>query len=79
MPETLFTILHSGFDFHHHPEPPEPFKQQGSSPVLALMACILVTTINSFSPVGLWDYEDDSGFSLTLQLAVQIELTINQD
>ena len=79
MTQALSAVLHSGFNFQGHPGPPELLKQQGGGPVLALMTCISMTTINSFSPVGLRDYKDDSGFSLTLQFALQVKFTINQN
>ena len=43
------------------------------------MTHILMTTIISFSPVGLQDYKDNSGFSLTLQFVLQVKFTINQN
>ena len=79
MMQALFSVFHSGFNLQCHPGPPEVFEQQRGGPVLALMTHILMTTINSFLPVRLRDYKDDSGFSLTLQLASQVELTINQN
>ena len=79
MMQALFAVFHSGFNLQCHPGPSEPFEQQGGSPVLALMTCISMTTVNSFSPVGLRDYKDDGGFSLTLQLAFQVKFTIKQN
>ena len=79
MMQALFAVFHSRFNLQCHPGPPEPFEQQGSSPILALMIHISMTTVNSFSPVGLRDNEDDGGFGLTLQFAFQVKLTINQN
>ena len=79
MMQALFAVFHSGFNLQCHPGPPEPFKQQGGGPILALMTHISMTTINSFLPVGLRDYKDNAGFSLTLQFAFQVKLTINQN
>ena len=50
-----------------------------SGSVLALMTHISMATIDCFSPVGLRDDEDDGGFSFTLQLALQVKLTVNQN
>ena len=38
-----------------------------------------MTTIDSFSPMGLRDDEDNGGFGLTLQFAFQVKPTINQN
>ena len=38
-----------------------------------------MTTVNGFSPMGLRDNEDNSGFGLSLQFAFQVKLTVNQN
>ena len=79
MMQALFAVFYSRFNLQCHPRPPEPFKQQGGGPILALMTHISMTTVNSFLPVGLRDNKDYGGFGLTLQFAFQVKLTINQN
>ena len=43
------------------------------------MTHISMAAIDCLSPVGLRDDEDDGGFGFTLQLALQVKLTINQN
>ena len=38
-----------------------------------------MAAIDCLSPVGLRDDEDNGGFGLTLQLTLQVKLTIDQD